>query len=429
MSNTIIVGSQWGDEGKGKIVDILTQNVDAVVRFQGGNNAGHTIVINGEKTVLHLIPSGIHNLDCQCIIGNGVVLDAEIFCEETELLKNKGLLDNPDRIKISDRCHLILPYHKKLDNLREDSMGQQKIGTTRRGIGPCYEDKVARRGIRAGELFYPNKLKEKLEQNLSIYNNYFSKLFNSEPISVNQIFDQLMTFAERIKPHITNTTDLIYDLTLNKSDIIFEGAQGNNLDVDHGTYPYVTSSNTIASNACTGSGIGPTQINDVYGICKSYCTRVGGGPFVTELTDDVGTYLQDKGHEFGATTGRPRRCGYIDLVSLRHSAAVNGLTGLIITKLDVLSGLKSIKVATAYQHQGNELKSVPSQINVLEECRPIYHELPCWDEDITKAKSLNDLPQACQDYLSYIENYLKIPIIMISVGPERGQDFWVKENS
>ncbi|MBF0103745.1 MAG: adenylosuccinate synthase [Deltaproteobacteria bacterium] len=427
MSNTVIVGAQWGDEGKGKIVDILTSKVDAVIRFQGGNNAGHTIVLDGQKTVLHLIPSGILNKNCTCIIGNGVVLDPEVFCHEFDNLAARGLIDHPDRIKISDRTHLILPYHKQLDKAREEAMGEGKIGTTLRGIGPCYEDKVARRGIRVGELLYPELVLELIRQNVETHNKTLSTIYNAEPLDHRAVYKQVMAYADKICPLICNTSVYINALHKKGAKLLFEGAQGTHLDVDHGTYPYVTSSNTVAANACTGSGVGPTMIHNVFGISKAYCTRVGGGPFITELEDEVGKFLRDKGSEYGATTGRPRRCGYIDLCSLKHSVNVNGLTGLIITKLDVLSGLKTLKLATAYQYNNRTIDEMPTHVSILEICKPVYKEMPGWSENISSVKVFDDLPANCRDYLNFIEDSLEIPIVMVSVGQERGQDFVVKD--
>ncbi len=427
MSNIIIVGAQWGDEGKGKIVDILTTKAHAVVRFQGGNNAGHTLVVNGEKTVLHLIPSGILHKNCLCVIGNGVVLDPQVLCDEIKLIKAKGLLDDLARLKISDRAHLILDYHKDLDAARESERGDNKIGTTKRGIGPCYEDKVARRGITVGHLLYPDLLKIALSSLASYYNGIFSKLYNQKPIDEATEFAKLTTLAEILKPHIVPTAELLEELTKKSSNILFEGAQGTSLDVDHGTYPFVTSSNTVAGNACSGSGVGPSQIDQVLGISKAYTTRVGSGPFPTELNDDIGQFLRDKGHEYGATTGRPRRCGYLDLVALKHAARVNGLTGIILTKIDVLTGVKTIKIATHYEFNGQKITHMPSPVSLLERIKPVYAELPGWDEDISKARKLSDLPKTCQDYIQYIEKAVGVAISMVSVGPQRGEDFFVKE--
>lgn len=426
MANTIIVGAQWGDEGKGKIVDILTQRSDAVVRFQGGNNAGHTIIVDGEKTVLHLIPSGILHNNCQCIIGNGVVIDLEVFSKEIQLLKDRGFLKNANALKVSDCANVIMPYHKLLDGLREEQSGDNKIGTTKRGIGPCYEDKVARRGVRIAELFEPEILKEKLSTNLKYYNSIFTKLYNQPELKLEDVYAQLMTLAENVRPYVCNTPVLINQMIQAKKNVLFEGAQGTCLDTDHGTYPFVTSSNTVAGNACVGSGVGPTHIDNVIGISKAYCTRVGSGPFPTELFDDVGAYLQKQGHEFGATTGRPRRCGYIDLVALRHAVRVNGLTGLILTKLDVLTGLKTIKLATSYEVDGQTVEDFPSMHQKLTKCRPVYQDLPGWTEDLSEVRSFDKLPSHCRSYVQFIEDFLNIPVVMVSIGPQRGQNFGIK---
>ena len=427
MSNIVIVGSQWGDEGKGKIVDLLTEDADDVIRFQGGNNAGHTIIVDGEKTVLHLIPSGVLHKSCTCIIGNGVVIDPEILMREIEVLKHRGFLSDPSKLRISDRAHIIMSYHKRLDNLREDSQGDKKIGTTRRGIGPCYEDKVARRGLRMGELFYPELIKESLESTIATYNDYFQKMYGSDTYAFSVIFDQLMKCADDLKPFICDTTDLIHDHISEGKRLLFEGAQGAILDIDHGTFPYVTSSNTVAGAACTGAGIGPTCIDKVIGISKSYCTRVGSGPFPTEIDDDVGVYLQTKGKEYGSTTGRKRRCGYLDLVVLRHSARINSMSGLIFSKLDVLSGLKTIKIATHYDLDGEKVVTMPTHIKIYDKCTPIYKELPGWEEDISQITKFEELPENCKNYIRFIEDHLDIPIYMLSVGPERGQDIYMKD--
>ena len=426
MANTIIVGAQWGDEGKGKIVDILTQRSDAVVRFQGGNNAGHTLIVNGEKTVLHLIPSGILHDNCQCIIGNGVVIDPEVFSHEIAQLKQRGYLKDNAALKVSDCANVIMPYHKILDGLREEKSGDKKIGTTKRGIGPCYEDKVARRGLRIAELFDADILQQKLKDNLEYYNEIFQKLYSQDALKFDDVYNQTIKLAENIRPFVANTSELLNQHIANKKSILFEGAQGTCLDTDHGTYPFVTSSNTVAGNACVGSGVGPTHIDHVIGISKAYCTRVGSGPFPSELFDDVGAYLQKQGHEFGATTGRPRRCGYIDLVALRHAVQVNGLTGLILTKLDVLTGLKTLKLATSYSLNGQKTQIFPSMHQNLAKCEPVYDELPGWSEDLSQIRSFEALPAHCRAYIEFIEDFLNIPVVMVSIGPERGQNFGIK---
>lgn len=429
MSSLVLIGAQWGDEGKGKISDMLSENFDAVVRFQGGSNAGHTIIFNGEKTVLHLIPSGILHKHCQCIIGNGVVIEPEVFIQEIEQIQKRGLLDNPSRVRVSDRAHIVMPYHKMLDNLREDILlkGSNEIGTTRRGIGPAYEDKICRRGIRMGDLFYPELVAASLKSTLEIHNDIFCKLYGTQKLVFSELYDQLMNQAEKMKPFVCNTSACVNKMLHNGKKIMFEGAQGSLLDVDHGSFPFVTSSNTVAGAACTGSGIGPTKIDKVIGISKAYCTRVGAGHFPTELKDDVGTFIQDKGNEFGATTGRKRRCGYLDVSALKHAVMVNSLSGLIITKIDVLSGISSLKVATQYRMENKIIEEIPSHIKIFEKCQPVYEELPGWNDDISKACCFNDLPTECKNYIKYIEDKVGVPVYMVSVGPSREQTILIKE--
>lgn len=428
MPNLVIVGAQWGDEGKGKIVDLLTERVSAVVRFQGGNNAGHTIVVDGEKTVLHLIPSGILHKNCQCIIAGGVVLDPDVFRAEIQVLSSKGYLNSPEQLRISENAHLIMDYHKKLDLAREEQLGKNKIGTTGRGVGPCYEDKIARRGIRIGDLFHPELRADIISTITERYMTLVDEGIAIEDMNRSAIEKKLDEFTQTLKPYVCNTSVLIHDLIKAGKSLLFEGAQGTNLDIDHGTYPYVTSSNTVAGGACTGAGVGPTQIDGVLGISKAYCTRVGSGPFPTELTDDTGNLLRTRGHEFGSTTGRPRRCGFIDLVALKHTVRVNGMTGLILTKMDILTGFATLKVATAYELDGMQIGEMPSHPKILEKCKPIYTELTGWKEDISKTKSWEALPKTCQDYIKFIEMKLEVPVVMVSVGPERGQDILLKKN-
>lgn len=418
----IIVGAQWGDEGKGKIVDLYTSHVDAVVRFQGGNNAGHTLVVNGEKTVLHLIPSGILHEGVQCIIGNGVVIDPAVLLEEIHELKEKGFLQNDSQLVLSDRAHLIMPYHKKLDLLREERQGSKKIGTTGRGIGPAYEDKMARKGFRLGDLENAALFKEKLTSLVNRRNERFTKMFDAEPFNADEIYDSYMDMYAQIKKYSQNVSLLVNQLVKQGKNVLFEGAQGTSLDIDHGTYPYVTSSNTVAGGALSGAGIGPTCIDGVVGITKAYTTRVGMGPFPTELEDADGQRLQQQGHEFGATTGRTRRCGWLDLVVLKHAAQVNGLTGIALTKLDVLSGFKTLKVATAYQLNGKAISEFPANLDDLALCEPVYEELPGWDDDLTSIRRVEDLPKNVQNYMKRIEEVMEVPVVLVSLGPERGQD-------
>lgn len=428
MTASVIIGAQWGDEGKGKIVDLLTQHADAVVRFQGGNNAGHTLVVDGEKTVLHLVPSGILHSHVQCLIGNGVVIDPTILIQEIKLIQEKNLLNDPKRLIISDKAHIILPMHKTMDLLREEKRGENKIGTTGRGIGPCYEDKIARRGLRVCDLLDPDALKNKLQALVDYYNELFVKVHNKEAVSFDEVFKTLSEQAQVLQPFAQNTSPLFQNWIESGKKLLFEGAQGTSLDVDHGTYPYVTSSNTTAGAASLGSGIGPRFLKNVYGIAKAYCTRVGSGPFPTELNDEIGEYLQEKGHEFGATTGRRRRCGYLDLVSLKEAVTINGMTGLILCKLDVLSGLKEIKIATGYKNAKGESVAVPTKISDYDTLTPVYKTLPGWEEDITNLSRFEDLPKSCQDYIAFIEETLKIPVALVSVGPDRNQNIFRSED-
>lgn len=418
MPTLVVVGTQWGDEGKGKIVDVLTEKADYVVRFQGGANAGHTLMINQKKYILHLIPSGIFRPHTVCVIGNGVVVDPEILIEEIEKLKNEGIEINSKKLLISERAQTIMPYHKALDIAREKKANKNKIGTTCRGIGPCYEDKVARKGFRLIELTNPQSFKEKLKKILD-EKNYLLKYFDLEPLSFEEIYERYVKYGEYLKPFLTDVSKVLWEAHKSGKNILFEGAQGTFLDVDHGTYPYVTSSNTVAGNACCGTGLGPTEINSVLGIIKAYTTRVGEGPFPTELKDDLGNYLREKGGEYGATTGRPRRCGWLDLVMLKTAIRLNGITSVAITKLDVLSELDKIKVCIGYKHQDKIIDYFPSTIEELSNLEPIYKEFPGWQKDISKVKNFEDLPKQAKDYLKFIETYLNVPLALVSLGPER----------
>ncbi len=426
MPSVVVVGAQWGDEGKGKVVDLLTEHADLVVRFQGGNNAGHTIVIKGEKTVLHLIPSGVLTPGVACVIGNGVVIDPEVCLQEISRLQAKGVLKGKNRLLISETAHVIFPYHKRIDLLREERKGAGKIGTTGRGIGPTYEDKMARMGIRMGELIDPELLKKRIEAVLPEKNNYIEKILGGTPFTLDEIYGPYCDFGQRLKTYVTNATLVLREAVLKRKKILFEGAQGTSLDVDHGTYPFVTSSNTVAGNACSGSGIGPTAIDSVIGVSKAYTTRVGGGPFPTELDDEIGAHLRKEGAEFGATTGRPRRCGWLDLVVLRHAVRVNGLTGLVLTKLDILSGLSQIKVCTAYRRRGSLVREFPASIEVLEGCEPVYETLRGWKEPLSGIKKRGRLPLAAQRYLKKIEKSLGIPIAIVSVGASRDEHIFIQ---
>jgi adenylosuccinate synthase len=421
MANVVVIGTQWGDEGKGKVVDLLTAHAGTVVRFQGGNNAGHTLVVNGEKSILHLIPSGILYPDKRCLIGNGVVVDPDVLLEEIEGLSERGIKVGPERLGISERAHLIMPYHRAIDTARERARGASKIGTTGRGIGPCYEDKVARVGIRATDLTEPESLEKKIKANLEEKNFYLSNLLGAEPLEYQPMVERYLAIANELSEFVVDVSVELDEAIRGNKSILFEGAQGTHLDVDHGTYPFVTSSNPVAANASIGAGIGPRRLDSIVGIVKAYSTRVGAGPFVSELTDEIGDYLQEKGQEFGATTGRRRRCGWLDLVVVRYSARVNGLTHLAITKLDVLTGLDSICLCTGYEHEGKMLDNVPAKVSTLSTCRPVYEEMDGWKEDISGARSLEELPKNARAYVKRIEEYVDIPVSIVSVGPEREQ--------
>ena len=422
MANVVIVGTQWGDEGKGKIVDLLTEHADFVVRFQGGNNAGHTLVVKGKKYVFHLIPSGILYDNKMCFIGNGVVLDPGVLLEEMDKLAASGLPVNPQRLMISERAHLIMPYHRLLDSCSESALASgKKIGTTGRGIGPCYGDKILRKGIKAGDLLDAGSLMEKLRENLEEKNFLFSKKYNCEPLKAEAIYDEYMQYAERLAPYIDNVSVALDDGRKAGKHILFEGAQGTQLDIDHGTYPFVTSSNTVSGNACTGSGFGPSHIDCVIGILKAYTTRVGEGPFPTELVDGVGDELQQKGGEFGATTGRKRRCGWLDGVIAREAVRLNGINGLAITKLDVLSGQPTLKLATSYEADGKKLTAMPGNIKTYAKLQPVYENLAGWSEEISQARSVDDLPAKARDYVKRIEEFTETPAYILSVGPGREQ--------
>lgn len=419
MSCVIVVGTQWGDEGKGKIVDLLTEHAGIVVRFQGGNNAGHTLVVNGEQFILHLIPSGILHAGKQCLIGNGVVVDLEVLLHEVTTLRERGVALSPANLMISEKAHLILPYHKHLDACREAAKGKNSIGTTGRGIGPCYEDKVARVGVRLADLLDREVFQEKINENLKEKNFIFEQLFKVAPIDPQAIFDAFLPLAGFFRPYAANVSLLIDEALREGKNVLFEGAQGTHLDVDHGTYPYVTSSNPVAGSVCAGAGLGPNKIRSVVGIVKAYTTRVGSGPFTAELHDDTGLLLREKGGEYGATTGRPRRCGWLDTVVLQDSARLNGLTELALTKVDVLSGLKTVKICTTYDCDGRHYHQMPALLQDLERCRPVYEELEGWTESLQGVRRFADLPRAAQKYIRRIEELVGVPVGLISVGPGR----------
>lgn len=418
MTNIVIVGAQWGDEGKGKIVDLLTQYADAVVRFQGGNNAGHTIVLKGEKFVFHLLPSGILYENKKCIIGNGVVLDPAVLIEEITDVKKKGYFKDDSQLMISEETHLILPYHRKIDIARERIF---KIGTTGRGIGPAYEDKVARCGIRVVDLLDERVFRKKLEENLVQKNIYLVQVLKEKSFDFSEIFDEYFLYKKELEKYVKDTSLVLYEDIQKGRRILFEGAQGALLDVDHGTYPYVTASNTVAGNACAGSGIGPTMIHSVIGVAKAYTTRVGEGPFPTELRDQLGEKIREMGGEYGATTGRPRRCGWFDAVVVNHSIRINGIGAMAITKLDVLNSFDKIKVCVGYRLNGKIIHHVPSNLEMLQSSEPVYEELNGWDTEIKGARNFSDLPYNAQRYIRRIEELIKAKITMISVGPERNE--------
>ncbi len=419
MANVIIVGAQWGDEGKGKVVDLLSEQADFIVRFQGGNNAGHTLVVNGKKHIFHLVPSGILHQDKKCMIGNGVVLDPGVLIEEMDRLEEGGLRVTPDNLVISLYTHVIMPYHRALDLARENRKGRTAIGTTGRGIGPCYEDKVGRGGIRVHDLLDSAVFSEKLARNLEEKNFILRNFFKQETLDPAKILDEYLAYGERLRPFAGNVSRLLQEADAQGRNILFEGTQGAHLDIDHGTYPYVTSSNTVAGSACCGAGIGPTHIDSVLGVVKAYTTRVGGGPFPSELSDETGERIRKVGGEFGATTGRPRRCGWLDMVVINSSVRLNGLCGLVITKLDVLTGIPTLKIGISYNCRGDRLDHVPAALDAVEACEPVFEEFPGWDEDLGKVRSWVDLPQNAKKYLNAIEQISGVPVQIISIGPSR----------
>lgn len=421
MANVVIIGAQWGDEGKGKVVDIYTEYANDVVRFQGGNNAGHTLVVGSEKTVLHLIPSGILHEGKRCIIGNGVVLDPKVFLQEINNLKAKGYLKDDSQLVVDGNVHIIMPYHKAIDIAREQKSGDRKIGTTGRGIGPTYEDKIGRRGIRFCDLIKPQVFARKLKEVLPEKNFFLEKFLGEPALSEEAIFEEYNGYARELEKYLGCASTLVNRSIEAGNQVLFEGAQGSLLDVDHGTYPYVTSSSTVAGGACTGVGIGPRFLNQVIGITKAYVTRVGEGPFPTELNDEMGERLRRIGSEFGATTGRPRRTGWFDAVALREAVRTNGLTGLAVTKMDVLNELETIKICTGYSYQGQLIEDFPRDFDILRECKPVYEELEGWMSDTCGAKTVEDLPQKARDYVKKLEQVTGCPVVLVSVGPRRDQ--------
>lgn len=418
--NVVVIGTQWGDEGKGKIVDWLTDRAQGVVRFQGGHNAGHTLVIGQTKTVLHLIPSGILRNEVHCYIGNGVVVSPQALLEEVRMLEAAGV-DVRSRLKISEACPIILPHHVALDNARETAKGAGKIGTTGRGIGPTYEDKVSRRGIRLQDLFYRERFAAKLGEVLDYHNFVLKHYFHAPILDFQKMLEETMALADEIKPLVADVPGLLYDANKNGRNLLFEGAQGTLLDIDHGTYPFVTSSNCVAGAAATGSGVGPQTLHYVLGITKAYTTRVGSGPFPTELDDDIGKYLAERGHEFGATTGRARRCGWFDAAALKRSIQINGVSGLCVTKLDVMDGMETLQVCVGYKLDGEFSELLPVGAELLAECEPIYEELPGWKDSTVGIQQFAQLPENARAYLRRIESICDVPVDVISTGPDRDE--------
>lgn len=421
MSAYIVLGAQWGDEGKGKMTDYLAEKAEVVVRFQGGNNAGHTVEVGDKQYKLHLIPSGILYGDKLNVIGNGVVLDPKALFEEMGYLKDLGVEITPNNLVISDRTQLIMPYHKILDGIKERARGKKDIGTTGKGIGPCYTDKMERSGIRVCDLMHKEVFAEKLRDNVEDKNNIINKIYGEEKLNFDAIYNEYMGYAEKMKPFVRETSVIVYDKIKEGKEVLFEGAQGTLLDIDYGTYPYVTSSNTIAGGVCIGAGIGPTMITNAVGIAKAYTTRVGKGPFPTELLDETGEWIREKGHEYGVTTGRARRCGWLDLVILKTAARVSGLTSFAVTKIDTLAGLDKLKVCVGYKFEDKVIDYVPASLEDLAKCEPIYEEFDGWDESIENARSYEELPENAKVYLKKIEKFTNTKVSIVSVGPKRDQ--------
>jgi adenylosuccinate synthase len=421
MPVVVLVGTQWGDEGKGKIIDFLSKDAEWIVRHQGGNNAGHTVYTGQESFILHLIPSGIIHPQTHCIIGNGVVIDPEVLWKEVTTLRSKGVEVTPERLLISGCSHVIMPYHRLLDGLQEAALGKNSIGTTKRGIGPAYTDKVARKGLRMWDLADSDQLREKLKALLPEKNRVIEKVYGGEPLDFEEVFSWANELGAQFREFLVNAVPVLHEAMSSGKKTLFEGAQGALLDIDLGTYPFVTSSNTVAGGAFTGSGAGPKDIQEIIGVAKAYCTRVGGGPFPTELPEKEADTIRNAGPvgEYGATTGRPRRCGWLDMPMLRYSAAINGLTSIALTRLDILSEVDEIQVAVRYKYDGKEQAYPPGNLERLGQCEPVYETLPGWKQDISGAKSLEDLPSGAQDYVKFLEKESGVPVKMISVGPER----------
>ncbi|MBI6872860.1 adenylosuccinate synthase [Clostridium aciditolerans] len=427
MSAFIVLGAQWGDEGKGKMTDYLAESADVVVRFQGGNNAGHTVEVGDKQYKLHLIPSGILYDTKLNVIGNGVVVDPKALFEEIDYLKGVGVDVTPEKLMISDRAQLIMPYHKVLDGIKEKARGKKDIGTTGKGIGPCYTDKMERSGIRVCDLMHKEVFEEKLKDNVDAKNDIITKIYGGDSLDFSAIYNEYLEYAERMRPFVKDISVEVFNNIKAGKKVLFEGAQGTLLDIDYGTYPYVTSSNTIAGGVCTGAGVGPTAITSAVGIAKAYTTRVGKGPFPTELFDETGDWIREKGHEYGVTTGRARRCGWLDLVILKTTARISGLTSFAVTKIDTLAGMEKVKVCTGYKFDGKVIDYVPASLEDLAKCEPIYEEFDGWDKSIEDARSYNDLPENAKIYLKKIEEFTGTKISIVSVGPRRDQTIEVTE--
>ena len=426
MVNVTVIGAQWGDEGKGKVIDLLASRAGAVVRFHGGNNAGHTLVLKGEKTILHLVPSGILNPNCQCLIGDGVVIDPAVLMSEIQTLESKGILQSRNRLHISEKAHVIMPYHIRIDQLRETRSKKGAIGTTGRGIGPAYEDKVGRFGIRMADFIRPEIFEERLKKFLPEKNRYLEKVLEGEGFKMEEVLLKYNVYAEFLKPFVKNSLAILEGWQKEKRNLLWEGAQGAGLDIDHGTYPFVTSSNTLAGAVATGCGVAAEAVGHVLGITKAYATRVGGGPFPTELLDATADRMRKAGNEFGSTTGRPRRCGWLDIAWLRYAAKINGIRGLAVTKLDVLSGFEKLQVCVGYEKNGKTHEGVPVTVEDWSALSPVYETLPGWKEDISNAKRWEDLPVSAQSYIKKMEVWTGIPIEIVSVGPGREQTIVLK---
>ena len=425
MAGYVVVGTQWGDEGKGKIIDVLAHKADYVVRFQGGNNAGHTVVVNGEKFILHLLPSGMLHGNGKCIIGPGVVVDPKVLIKELKTLEEKGA--KIDHLYISNRAHLIMPYHIKLDEVKENARGKSKIGTTKRGIGPCYSDKIARCGIRMVDFLNMEAFAEKLRVNLEEKNAMFTKIYGEEALDYDTILNEYKAYAEELKHRIIDSVPEVNKALDENKFVLFEGAQAMMLDIDYGTYPYVTSSSPTAGGVTTGAGVGPRKIDKIIGVMKAYTTRVGEGPFVTELNNELGETLRTTGGEYGATTGRPRRCGWLDVVVGKYAVAINGLTDVVMTKIDVLSGHETLKICTGYEIEGEVFDTPPASIERLEKAKPVYIEVPGWTEDISAIRNYDELPSNCKAYIKKVEELIGAPISMVSVGPDREQNIFINQ--